>query len=488
MKIYKFILVVWAFCWAGAAFGQTSPDTFLEELKAFYAKAGGVLEIGSQSKDGDTLTLENLSFKIDRPEMQGSTSWDSLVIRPSTDAQSELEMVFSDSMQVEMIDLANPAVGPMTMTISFPGNLTRIGGTPDNRIWTTTADAMSVAISELKFPDDGGSAVVNLSLSELSGTSTIAGDNLTYSATAKSLGIDVDVTNPDGTAKLTGNYSGISVYGAGAISSLANAEVAMSGAGIFEFVVSRESGTGEMNFAMNGTNGLIKSSGGTASLSAKMGDGQLDYSISAADLAYDISADTIPFPDAGFKISNLALRFAFPIMPAENASEATILVKLEKFSAADSLWQIIDPVASLSREPATLIFDVSGQAKALFNLLEASTIEAADPQVPMQFESVKINAIQLSAVGAEITATGEATISNDGPVPVPTGGIDVNIVGVIGLIDQLAAMGLLPAEQAMGPKMMIGMFAKPSDAPDSFTSHIEMDASGAITANGIPLE
>jgi hypothetical protein len=46
-------------------------------------------------------------------------------------------------------------------------------------------------------------------------------------------------------------------------------------------------------------------------------------------------------------------------------------------------------------------------------------------------------------------------------------------------------MGLLPEDQAMGARMMMGMFARPGDGEDTLVSKIEVDgASGSISANG----
>ena len=65
----------------------------------------------------------------------------------------------------------------------------------------------------------------------------------------------------------------------------------------------------------------------------------------------------------------------------------------------------------------------------------------------------------------------------------------VSIFGANGLMDKLVVMGLLPQEQAMGARMMLGLFAKPGDGPDSLVSKIEVDgATGGISANGQQLQ
>ena len=72
-------------------------------------------------------------------------------------------------------------------------------------------------------------------------------------------------------------------------------------------------------------------------------------------------------------------------------------------------------------------------------------------------------------------------------MPEPTGKIDVTITGVNKLVDNLIALGLLPSDEAMGFRMMLGLFTRPGGAPDMVTSAIEF-RDGGIFANGMPLQ
>jgi hypothetical protein len=51
-------------------------------------------------------------------------------------------------------------------------------------------------------------------------------------------------------------------------------------------------------------------------------------------------------------------------------------------------------------------------------------------------------------------------------------------------LDKLVLMGLLPEEQAMGARMMMGLFAVPGGAEDTLTSKIEINDEGHVLANG----
>jgi hypothetical protein len=58
---------------------------------------------------------------------------------------------------------------------------------------------------------------------------------------------------------------------------------------------------------------------------------------------------------------------------------------------------------------------------------------------------------------------------------------------VNGLIDTLSTMGLLPTDQVMGARMMLGLFTVPV-GDDELTSTIEVNAEGHILANGQRLQ
>ena len=66
----------------------------------------------------------------------------------------------------------------------------------------------------------------------------------------------------------------------------------------------------------------------------------------------------------------------------------------------------------------------------------------------------------------------------------PSGVMNMMLTGGNGLLDTLVGMGLVPEEQAMGARMMMGLFAQPGDGPDTLVSTIEMKEDGSVLANG----
>lgn len=116
---------------------------------------------------------------------------------------------------------------------------------------------------------------------------------------------------------------------------------------------------------------------------------------------------------------------------------------------------------------------------------EADAATGTDaPPMPFEPVEVTINRVSLDAVGAKVSANGALRAPEGGDISAPVGQISARLEGVNGLIDKLAAAGLVPQEQVQGFRMMLAMFAKPGAGPDDLVSEIEFREGGQVFANG----
>ena len=93
------------------------------------------------------------------------------------------------------------------------------------------------------------------------------------------------------------------------------------------------------------------------------------------------------------------------------------------------------------------------------------------------------------AVGIKLTGTGDFAFNNGdlesfGGFPAPSGEANFQLSGANTLIGKLIEMGLITESDAMGARMMMGMFAVPGEDEDTLTSKIEIAEDGQILANG----
>ena len=144
---------------------------------------------------------------------------------------------------------------------------------------------------------------------------------------------------------------------------------------------------------------------------------------------------------------------------------------------------MFDPTGQLPRDPATLVIDLDGDVVLTDDIFDPKVAEQMTG-APGQLNAVNVNEIKFSVAGAELTGDGDISFNNEGPIPVPAGVINLMLTGGNGLMDTLVAMGLLPEEQAMGARMMMGLFARPGDGEDTLVSTIEVNEDGSVLANG----
>jgi len=148
---------------------------------------------------------------------------------------------------------------------------------------------------------------------------------------------------------------------------------------------------------------------------------------------------------------------------------------------------MFDPMAQLPRDPATLILDISGAARMLVDIFDPS--RPPTMPTPGELHALDLNELQLTFGGAELTGDGAFTFDNTDMVtydgfPKPLGSVSLKLLGGNGLLDKLIAMGVVPEEQAMGVRMMAGLFANAGPGPDELNSTIEVREDGGLYANG----
>ena len=214
-------------------------------------------------------------------------------------------------------------------------------------------------------------------------------------------------------------------------------------------------------------------------ISAILSEDGLRYGGSNTGTTLVISGSTIPLPEVSLTMAESEIEFAMPVLAGEAAQDYDVTLRLVDVAVDEALWSMIDPAGVLPRDPASLVIDLSGQAT-----LEEDMLTGDDDGAPGQVESLAIEEMRLSLAGAELTATGDLTFAQDAaPMPQPEGEIELRLVGGNALIDRLVQMGLVPQDQAMNARMMVGLFARPGDGADELVSTIRFVEDGGVLVN-----
>ena len=242
------------------------------------------------------------------------------------------------------------------------------------------------------------------------------------------------------------------------------------------------SGGGAYSFDVQDPNAPMTGSvkGGGGSFNVAMSKDTFTYGVTGKAGEMSFSGAAMPMPvDVAY--GETAVNFALPVSKGDTAQPFAALLKVVDLTVSEGVWGMIDPTAQLPRDPATMVVDVTGAAKMLVDIFDPAN--AASPAPPGELEALNLNALNVKVAGAELTGTGAATFDNSTGMPVPNGSVNLQLTGANALIDKLVAIGIIPEDQAMSTRMMLGMFAVAS-GDDSMTSEIVFNPDGSILANG----
>ena len=209
----------------------------------------------------------------------------------------------------------------------------------------------------------------------------------------------------------------------------------------------------------------------------------LRYGGTTDNITMTISGSEIPLPQVTLGMAQMGGLYQMPVIPGEEPQDFALVLRINGLEIDNMSWTIFDAMGALPRDPATLVIDLSGTAIMSEDFTSPEFAESDMGEMPGQLESLDINALELSLAGAELTGSGAFTFNNDTEEPVPAGTARLLLVGGNTLLDTLVGMGLLPEEQAMGARMMLGLFARP-DGEDTLVSDIEVTEDGQVLANG----
>jgi hypothetical protein len=243
-------------------------------------------------------------------------------------------------------------------------------------------------------------------------------------------------------------------------------------------------------FASGNVNVDITEASGTTNVQSGLADGRVVLSLSQGGMGSEIrtgasravvQVPALPVP-AEIGLDALSMKFSMPVTTQGEAGPFTVAQRIGGLTLSDGIWAMFDPGAVLPHDPMTFALDITGTMR-LADGVFASRPPGDSGRVPAEFETLSLNELKLSALGADVMGKGAARIVNDGPEPRPVGAADFEIKGLNGLFDRLVAMSLMPQDQAMGMRMMMAMFTVPT-GEDSATSRIEADEAGDVRVNG----
>lgn len=466
-----------------------------------YMGSMGYAVTGDQSTSGNVTSITNMTLKMELPDEDGAFDMVIPEMTLTENGDGTVTIGLPESFPMTIAGQAEGEAFSAALLYTHDGLNMVVSGTPEDMTYDYTAQSLGLALGDVTvdgetMPED--SLDLSLSLADLAGTSRMVigeGRTVDQTFTAADLTYEVDFNEPETgeQGRINGKLEQLAFEGRNVIPagfSLADVQAAYEAGFAFD---------GAFTYAAGQTSIEGTSEGEAFSMASSSDGGRFAASIDAQRLAYDVeqknaklsvtSAD-VPFP-IELAMAKAGLKLEAPIQDSGEVEPFALALNLTDFTMSDILWSMFDPAGALPRDPATIALDATGTAKILLNFLDPAAAEAMETgdAIPAELHSLKINELLVSLVGAKLTGNGDFTFDNSnaeqtGGMPIPTGVVNLQLVGANALIDKLIEMGLVSDNDAMGARMMMGMMAVPGEAPDTLNSTIEFKENGQILANG----
>lgn len=462
-----------------------------------YMQDFGYTITGSESRSGDTLTVSDLTMSVDIPQDEGTVEM-TMPELTFTDQGDGTVLVGMPEQSQFMIDAKSPegdAVA-INVAIDMTGMSTVVSGEPNDMTYSYTAATLAVALTDFEVegedvPDD---LQFVMNMSNLIGQSSMKlGDvrEVTQNMSAGGLTYEMRVvdTAEDANVVVTGSVDGLRFEGGGVVpigidmedpNALFEAGFAMDGS-------FRQSGSAFQMTAVEDDQPVnIEMTSGAGEVEIAISSQGISYDGGGSDLSINLVGGDIPFPVA-LTLEEVGYEFVMPLAASEDEQDFALGLTFGGLSVPEMLWNIFDPSAILPRDPATVSFAIDGKTRIFTDLMDPSIEDSED--FPGELTALTLSDFVVELAGAELTGMGDFTFDNsdlesfDG-MPRPLGAAEFRLLGGNGLLDKLIEMGFVGEDDAMGARMMMGIFATPGPAEDELNSRIEVNEEGHVLANG----
>lgn len=470
-------------------------DNWTEQMAVY----GQGFTTDGETMSGDTLTIAGVKIEMSDDEAGILAEIGNINLTENGDGTVTITMAESYPVTIETTPTFGDAV-TANITVSQDAMEFVVSGDPDAMVYDISADRYAMRLDSLTGGQSMDVEVVDavIAMIDLAGTYSVSEDTLTRIAYDFDIGaLDIDALfneiDSDGTFSANGDITDLELFAniATPIDMDMTAEqppfaegLAMEGGYTF----------GNVAYAFD-----FEAANDAGSGTATVDSGNLAFSFDVDGAAYtgesrgiDVSVlvpNEMPFPIEA-SMAKYGFDFLIPLSQGDSGPrDARMAFNFTELAISDMLWGIIDPQGTLPRDAVTVALGLDAQVTPFFDFLDPEQQEAAMmSNIPGELNGVQITELVVKGAGAEITGDGAFTFDNtdlqtfDG-FPRPEGQVNFVINGANALIDNLIQMGLIPEEEAMMPRMMMGMFTTPV-GDDMLTSTIEVNAEGHVLANG----
>lgn len=470
-----------------------------------YLEGTGNAVTATEVMDDNTLTVNDIIIQA-----AGGADMGAMTVRIGNlqfieNGNGSVDIVMPASMPV-VIDIAEKGINEaaqVEVVYTQSGHKMTASGDAAAMVYDYTADTFGMALTSLTV--DGEVMDNTAARFSLAGEALVSQTNMTLGAQrsyAQSMQIgsatyEMFFKDPDDVEAVSVNstfsnlsFIGTSTLPAGAMPATQDLTPLIAAGFAFDGTFDAKDTETQIEITSEDGTSKIKTGSASSNIAVAMGADGVRYDMNADQVQMGGQLAGLPFP-LFIEMAKYGFELRAPVTKSDDPQDFKLGFNMTDFTMSDMIWALFDASGQLPRDPATVALDLSGKVKILVDGLSPETAQqlADSGTSPAEIDTLKINRLTVDAVGARVDATGDITFDNTDTTtmagfPKPVGDINIDIAGANALMDKLTAMGLLPAEQAMGARMMMGLFAVPGATPDTLKSRIEFTEAGQILANG----
>lgn len=478
-----------AFILAAASWPVWAQDQLELTLDAYVAmiKAqGGQFDFSAKNVGGDG-SVEYRDLKFDSGD--GSFGIDAQWLRATPDGEM-VTLTWAPTVTINMASAE--AAGPSSVTVTSENLALKTNAiVPDPTILTKfdvtlDADLLQVGdlkgenayLSDLDVKQEGLSATFSFdaAVQKAEGSWNAALIDAAYGMVAEGM---------ENTSDLT--VSGLKLNYSFDIPNETNIPDFLKGAKNFSASFSADASTGKGTTSQEGVAFAYESSGGPSSALLELVNGLATYSVKGVDATMILTPQGMPMPPINVAMKEVGMDMIVPFNAVDAPGQATAALKFIDVSVGEELWSMIDPGQSIPRDPLNIDINLTSSMQFIGDYAAMVAGQIATPTEMVKVDDLSINSFLIAVAGASVNGVGKLAFDNNGPVPLPTGKLNLEVLGAQSLSTKLTELGLVDATQSGMAMGMMMSFGKSEEGGDKITSEIEFLPDGSVTANGQPL-
>lgn len=170
--------------------------------------------------------------------------------------------------------------------------------------------------------------------------------------------------------------------------------------------------------------------------------------------------------------------YKMPTGPTQTPQAASLRLAVLDLNADEELWTTLDPDQRLDRSQSELLLDLEATAKIDGRLDQLAPTQA----FPVQLSNISVNALDLKALGAELTASGDVEVLQ--PINLPLGALKIQLTNGEALLLALKQTELIDETMRATAAAMLQVYARKIDGQDRYETNLSFENDG-VKMNGL---